>query len=80
MSVNTVSLEKTPQAWWRFGMVWLVLAGPAAVIVAGFVTLWLAVNTTDTVLPTQEAGNTRAQAPAVQARNHALTPAGGAAK
>ena len=28
--------------WWRFGMVWFVLAGPALVIVAGFATMAIA--------------------------------------
>jgi uncharacterized protein len=30
--------------WWTFGHVWLVLAGPALVIVASFVTLYLALS------------------------------------
>ena len=77
MAFNTARVPPSGQPWWRFGMVWLVLAGPAAVIVAGFVTLWLALNTTDTVLPTHDAREGhqgQAQAPAVQARNHSLTP------
>jgi len=28
--------------WWRFGMVWFMLSGPAIVVVAGFVTLAIA--------------------------------------
>ena len=31
----------TPR-WWRFGMVWFVLAGPALVVVAGFATMAIA--------------------------------------
>jgi hypothetical protein len=31
-----------PPRWWRFGMVWFVLAGPALVIVAGFATMAIA--------------------------------------
>jgi hypothetical protein len=31
-----------PPRWWRFGMVWLVLAGPALVIVAGVATMAIA--------------------------------------
>ena len=31
-----------PPPWWRFAMVWLVLAGPALVIVAGFATMAIA--------------------------------------
>lgn len=38
-----------PQArpWYREPWVWGLLAGPAAVVVAGFVTLWLAVKSDD---------------------------------
>jgi uncharacterized protein len=50
--------------WWRHGMVWLVISGPAAVVVAGFATLFIAIAHPDPVLPT-------IVTPAVQARNHA---------
>ena len=43
----------TPAAtvpWWKFGHVWLVIAGPLIVIVAGFVTLWLAISRPDPVV------------------------------
>ena len=35
---------QTPEAqpWWRYGMVWLVLGGPAAVVVASLVTGYIA--------------------------------------
>ena len=38
------------QAWWRYGHVWLIIAGPAIVVVAGFITLWLAIRTPDPVI------------------------------
>jgi uncharacterized protein len=63
--------DKRP--WWRHGMVWLVIGGPAVVVVAGFATLALAIANPDPVLPTGPAAG--ADAPAVQARNHAATPA-----
>lgn len=80
-------MQKTVQSalpWWKFGHVWLVLAGPAIVIVAGFYTLYLAVRTPDPVVSEDyyrqgleinktletTAGNL---APAIQARNHAAT-------
>jgi hypothetical protein len=53
-------------------MVWLVISGPAAVVVAGFATLAIAIAYPDPVLPTTGAADD-AQAPAVQARNHAAT-------
>ena len=63
----------TPEApWYRHGMVWLVIGGPAAVIVAGFATLAIAIMHPDPVLPTVSAVADTA-APAVQARNHAAT-------
>jgi hypothetical protein len=74
------------QPWWKFGHVWMVIAGPAIVIVAGFVTLYLAVRTPDPVVTedyyrkgieinkTLEAAP-GSLAPAQQARNHAATGA-----
>lgn len=71
--------------WWHYGHVWLIIAGPAIVVVAGFVTLWLAVSQPDPVLAedyyqrgldinktlrSQASG----MAPAVKGRNHAATP------
>jgi len=74
------------QSWWRFGHGWLVIAGPAIVVVAGFVTFYLALSSpneiiTDeiyrqTIEATREKGLVAMPAelaPAVQARNHAIT-------
>ena len=87
MNTSTLnpSLTSSAQAkpWWSFGMVWMVIAGPAVVVVAAFITLYLAITIPDPVLPT-EALNPRnaidnqnklqeAMAPAMQARNHAAT-------
>ena len=60
--------------WWRVGMVWLVLAGPAIVVVAGIVTVVIAIQGADPVLSTQGQGTAKATAPAGQARNHVVTP------
>jgi uncharacterized protein len=63
--------------WWRVGMVWLVLGGPLAVVVAGLVTAAIAVSGAEEVLtrpvPNPSAANA-AQLPAMQGRNHAATP------
>jgi hypothetical protein len=68
----------TPSPWWRVGMVWLVVGGPAVVVVASIVTGVIAYRGADEVLvntpsarhaPVQPTGET----PAVQARNHAAT-------
>ena len=70
--------------WWRVGMVWLVLGGPAVVVVASIGTAVVAYVGADEVLvntpsarhaPVQPTGN----APAVAARNHAATAAAAAA-
>lgn len=53
--------------WWRFPYVWLVLAGPAAVVVAAVATAVIAVRGADTVV------TERSFTPAVQGRNHAAT-------
>jgi uncharacterized protein len=55
--------------WWREPMMWLVLGGPAAVVVAGIATAVIAVQRPDRVLATDAT-----KQPAVQARNHAATP------
>jgi uncharacterized protein len=58
--------------WWRHGMVWLVISGPAAVVVAGFATLAIAILNPDPVI-VQPTSRDAAHAPAVQGRNHAAT-------
>lgn len=62
--------------WWRQPMVWLVMAGPALVVVAGFWTLWLAISHPDPVLvasPASIQAPGDAETPAQTARNHAAT-------
>lgn len=61
------------EPWWRIRMLWLVVGGPAVVVVASFALLFVAVRGGDTPLPQASAG-ADAQAPATQARNHAATP------
>jgi uncharacterized protein len=69
-------------------MVWMVIGGPAIVVVAGFVTFYLAVSAPDPVLPTygkspESGAKGITHAPALQGRNHAATgelpPAAGSA-
>lgn len=76
--MNSSSSEQGSQRpWWSFGHVWLLIAGPAIVVVAGFFTYYLAVRSPDPVLPTHVRSQTQdagiSEAPAVQARNHAAT-------
>jgi uncharacterized protein len=61
--------------WWRVKMVWLVISGPAAVVVAGVLTAVIAFRGADPVVSAPQAADAvsqaeLAQAPALQARNH----------
>ena len=71
--------------WWKYGHMWMVVGGPLIVVIAAFVTLWLAIRTPDpvytdandlrvrgsvTVQPADQHGDLT---PAMQARNHAAT-------
>ena len=65
--------------WWRIGMVWLVIGGPLAVVVASLVTAAIAVHGAEEVLtrpptPVTLSSGDAAQLPAMQGRNHAVTP------
>jgi len=65
-----------PQAgtpWWRHRIMWLVVGGPAAVVVAGIVTAVIAVHGADPVLDTR--ADRAPERPALEGRNHAVTPA-----
>lgn len=69
--------------WWKYGYVWLVIAGPAVVVVAALVTAWIAARSPDPVLAQEHyrraalvdkgAANDHALMPALQGRNHAAT-------
>ena len=72
------------QPWWKFGHVWLVIAGPAAVVVASFITMYLAVSGKDPIVDEDYyrkgleinktlADNPSSLAPSNMARNHAAT-------
>jgi hypothetical protein len=54
-------------------MMWLVLGGPALVVVAAIATAVIAVRGADVVLHVDDVPD-RAAVPAMQARNHAATP------
>jgi len=85
--VPDAAARQDAQPWWRHGHVWLIIAGPALVIVAGFVTLWLAIRHPDPVVAEDyyrrglqinqalERGEVVPGhlAPANKARNHAAT-------
>jgi hypothetical protein len=75
----------TVQPWWRYGHVWLIISGPLLVVIAGFVTAYIAIRNPDPVIAEDYYRQgleinqslkdpTRSMAPAHQARNHAATP------
>lgn len=67
----------TALAWWRVPMLWLVIAGPATVVVAGIATTVLAVSGADRPLreiAMPQPQQPQAMTPATQARNHAAAP------
>lgn len=78
------STANQSQPWWKFGHVWLIISGPAVVIVAGFFTLYLAISRPDHLVAEDyyqkgvqinqaPKGGAISMAPAVQGRNHAAT-------
>jgi hypothetical protein len=75
---DTSKTPQTGQPWWRFGMVWMVVGGPAVVVVAGLTTFYIAASHPDPVITVtprtalqERQGITHA--PAMQGRNHAAT-------
>jgi hypothetical protein len=78
--------QATGAPWWKHGHVWLVISGPAVVVVAGVVTAFIAARGADPVVEADYyrrgveinkalAARARAKLPALQGRNHAATPA-----
>jgi hypothetical protein len=80
----TESATAPNQPWWKFGHVWMVVGGPALVVVAAIVTGYIAFSNADQVVDSAEyqkilkskqglATNPASLAPANQGRNHAAT-------
>lgn len=85
------SIRPAPEAdsgpWWRHLLMWMVVGGPAVVVLAGIATAWIAMRAPDPVVEPgsdrkgaeinrtrQSQRVPRALAPAQQGRNHANTP------
>jgi hypothetical protein len=85
--MSDIAVPRSPQdgqPWWKYGHVWLVVAGPVVVVIASFITLYLAVTRPDPVLDENYyqkgaeinkslADSPKSLAPAMKARNHAAT-------
>ncbi|HET8871587.1 MAG TPA: nitrogen fixation protein FixH [Aquabacterium sp.] len=78
--------NQTPQAgvtgqqvnppWYRLPIVWMVIGGPAAVVVASLFTVGLAVKHVDPVLEVSKSQNEPSSlTPAIQGRNQAAEKA-----
>jgi hypothetical protein len=76
MNAGKMNAEKAGpvQPWWRIRMVWLAFGGPAAVVVASFVTLGFAIHGRDVPLRDTGAADADAHTAAEQARNHVAAP------
>lgn len=84
--VSKSKLQQDPKPWWKYGYVWMFIAGPAAVVIAGFYTFWLAVTVPDPVVAedyyqqgidinkTLADKEMKSLVPALKGRNHAVTP------
>lgn len=82
--------QQPPVSWWQVPHMWMVVGGPAVVVVAGIITAVIAVKNADPVLDKADyeralsaaqalEGQARIDAlarlqPAGQARNHAASP------
>lgn len=76
-TTNT-NTQPPAQPWWRFGHMWLVVGGPLAVVLASFVTIYLAITRPDPVYTDAKPGANQ-PIPAMQSRNHAATGGPGGA-
>ena len=79
--------QEPGQPWWKFPHVWMVFGLPAVVVVASFITLYLAIKIPDPVVSSYGRAEQAEEiqpaepvvgnmAPAMQARNHAATGVG----
>lgn len=70
--LNPARHPESGKPWWRFPIVWLVVGGPLLVVVAGLITVYIAVRNVDPVLDTSAAPSSApGEAPALQGRNRA---------
>ena len=75
MRAKPIPEPETTTPWWSLPIVWMVIGGPAIVVLASFATLTLALLNPDPVISLPAAAS-KAELPAVQGRNHAATPPG----
>lgn len=75
-----------PRPWWKEPMCWVVIGGPASVVVASLATAAIAWKHIDPILQEERSGASQvaiegppgsSTGPAMQGRNHAASPPGG---
>jgi uncharacterized protein len=64
-----------PKHWWQYPFVWLIVGGPAIVVVAGITTAVIAYRHVDPVLDISKPASNPGEAPAIQGRNRAAQTA-----
>ncbi len=50
MQDNKVNADDQKKAWWHHGYAWLAFGGPAAVVVASLITVYIAVSHRDPII------------------------------
>ncbi len=80
----TATTDNTP--WWKQPMCWVVIGGPASVVVASLATAVIAWKHIDPIIQEDRSGASSVQlegppgsstGPALQGRNHAASPVNG---
>lgn len=73
----SVSQADQTRPWWRYPIVWMVIGGPAIVVVASFITMGLAIKHVDPVLDVSASQvKSPSETPAIKGRNHAAEVSG----
>lgn len=78
LRIDPLNDPKAVVPWWRVGVMWLFVGGLGAVVIGSFALLATAIQHADLVeLPVKPhiAVQNTSSSPALQARNHAATPA-----
>lgn len=86
---SDMSSTITSLPWWHYGHMWLVVGGPLVVVIASFITLYLAITVPDPVVDADyyrkgieinktlnvinDDSKRDGMVPAIQGRNHAAT-------
>ncbi len=79
----TTASPAQPEPWWKQPMCWVVIGGPASVVIASLATAVIAWKHIDPIIQEDRSGSSKVQlqgppgsalGPALQGRNHAASP------